>query len=126
MHSKWLTSPDSNTSKCKIISDKNWWYANKWKEVIFYGVAPAFAPSSTPATGCGTCLQIAPSASSGKQLVIIAAGRKLPGQNRTSNADKGTITNYLELENSTPAGGVFHQDSTTASYNDQTVFWPRL
>jgi len=118
MSNKWPTS------ECKIVSNANWWSTNNWKELIFYGVASAFEPNSTTATTCGTCLRVSPSTSANKKFVVIAAGKKLSSQNRSSASDKTTVTNYLELENSTPTDNIFQQSPTTTSFNDKVIFSP--
>jgi hypothetical protein len=112
------------TSECKIVSNANWWSTNNWKELIFYGVASAFEPNSTTATTCGTCLRVFPLTSTDKKFVVIAAAKKLSGQNRSSASDKTTITNYLELENSTPTDNIFQQGPTTTTFNDKVIFSP--
>jgi hypothetical protein len=107
---------------CPFSSSSNWWHTNNWKEVIFYGVASAFEPASTVATSCGSCLQVSPPIAVNKKFVAIAAGRKLSGQNRASNPDRGTISNYLELQNSTPSDNIFQQGSATTTFNDKVMY----
>lgn len=115
---------DQWTNDCKILSDKNWWYENKWREYVFYQVATDFSPSNMPApTSCINCLKIT-SSSSPKQFVIVASGKTLPGQTRSDMINKNNIRNYLELENATLGDKVYQQSSISPAINDQTAFWP--
>ena len=100
----------------------SWW--SNWKEMVFYGLADAYKPVNPPSTPttCPTCLTVSPpSATADKKFVVIVAGKKLTGQTRSSNADKGTLNNYLEAPNS---GGAtpFAQGASSASFNDTVVF----
>lgn len=100
----------------------SWWL--NWKEMVFYGIANAykpFNPPSTPTT-CPACLMVnPPSATADKQFVVIVAGKILAAQIRTSNADKSTLSNYLEAPNS---GGAttFAQGASSTTFNDTVVF----
>ena len=99
----------------------SWW--SNWKEMVFYGLADAYKPVNPPSTltTCPTCLTVnPPSSTAGKKIVVIVAGKKLGGQLRTSNMDKGTLSNYLEAPNS---GGAttFSQGTPSATFNDTVV-----
>ncbi len=102
-----------------------WW--SDWKEMVFYGLADAYKPyiSSPAANACtpaGACLSVnPPSATADKKFVVIVAGKKLAGQVRSSNADKSTLSNYLEAPNN---GGAtpFAQGASSATFNDTVVF----
>jgi hypothetical protein len=56
------------------------------------------------------------------------ARKRLPaipgGQPRTTSAEKGSIANYLEGQNSTPLDDMFERNSITSSFNDATLFAP--
>lgn len=100
----------------------SWW--SNWKEMVFYGLADAYKPVNPPSTPttCPTCLTVnPPSATADKKFVVIVAGKKLAGQMRSSNADKGSLGNYLETPNS---GGAtpFAQGASSATFNDTVVF----
>lgn len=119
---------DDLTAECKINSLSGWWL--NWKEIVFYALADAYKPA-TPMTapGCGACLAVnPPSAMADKQVAVFVAGRQLAGvsggQPRASNADKGAIANYLEIENSTPADDTFCRHAVTPTFNDATAFLP--
>jgi len=115
----WTTSCNMNLG--------SWW--NNWKEMVFYGLADAYKPVNpllTPAanacTSAGACLSVnPPSATADKKFAVIVAGKKLAGQARTSNADKGTLSNYLETPNSGGATA-FAQGASSATFNDTVVF----
>lgn len=114
---------------CNIASASGWWFNNNWKEMVFYALADAYKPID-PMTvpSCGTCLTVnAPSASVNKQIVVLAAGRRLAGvaggQPRTTDTDKGTIANYLENENAN-GDDIFERNAITSTFNDATAFAP--
>lgn len=115
---------DTWQGNCNIVSNSGWWL--NWKEMVFYGLADAYKPVwvswSWPPTACPTCLSVnPPSATADKQLVVIIAGKKLSGQSRGSNWDKGTLSNYLEGGN---ANGTtpFEQQPASSTFNDTVVF----
>lgn len=120
---------DSWTGNCRIVSSSGWWL--NWKELVFYAVADAYKPALV-VPGCGTtgtCLVVnPPSATPSKRAAVFVAGRRLTGvaagQPRTSNANKGTIANYLENQNATPLDDVFERNTTTPTFNDVTSFTP--
>lgn len=89
--------------------------------MVFFALADGYKPTViTP--GCGACLSVSPpSVAADKRVVVLVAGRALAGQTRSTSADKGTLTNYLEAINS--AGGVsFTQQNVTSGYNDVVVY----
>jgi hypothetical protein len=118
---------DTWTGNCNINSSSGWWL--NWKEIVFYGLAPAYEPAdplNTPAVNAcasvGACISInPPSAAADKQFVVIVAGKMLPGQVRSSNANKGTLSNYLEGTN-TNGASPFAQGAYSATFNDTFVF----
>lgn len=112
-------------------TESGWWI--NWKEMVFYGVADAYSPtpqgSTQTCTGGGACLIVnPPSTAANKQFVVIVAGEKLTGQNRVTNANKGTLSNYLEAPNPTsylsppnePTS--FSLGNYSSSFNDTVVF----
>ncbi|GHT96469.1 hypothetical protein AGMMS49545_21510 [Betaproteobacteria bacterium] len=79
-------------------SHNGWW--DKWKDHLFYVVAPGFAPKDAAAADCAAtpdeCLQV------GGHLyaaAVIFAGAPLAGQTRQGASAKMQIANYLEGEN---------------------------
>lgn len=119
MKNGWTTACNLNLG--------SWW--SNWKEMVFYGLANAYKPAAPPtppaANACasaGACLSVnPPSATADKKFVVIVAGKKLAGQARSSNADKGTPGNYLEAPNSGGAAA-FSQGAASTSFNDVVVF----
>lgn len=124
---------------CKINSSSGWWL--NWKEMVFYAVAWDRDPSNVfPAPSCGDelndCLTITTStgAETNQRVAIMVAGKALSslGQARSSTAQKRSITNYLEGDNSTSAvatrnpgneDAVFEQGSADSTFNDVVVFY---
>lgn len=106
---------------CAIpVSGVTGWWLN-WKEMVFFAIADGYKPTiATP--GCGTCLKVSPpSGLADKRVAVLVAGQKLAGKVRTTNANKGTLTNYLETPND--AGGIlFTQQSSTPIFNDVVVY----
>jgi hypothetical protein len=115
------------TGNCNINSSSGWWL--NWKEMVFYGLSDAYKPVNpllTPAANvcatAGACLSVnPPSATADKKFVVIVAGKKLAGQARLNNADKGTLSNYLEAPNNGGATA-FAQGAFSATFNDTVVF----
>ena len=102
------------------VSGVTGWWLN-WKEIIFYAIADGYKPTtSTPS--CGVCLTVSPpSAAADKRVVVFVAGQKVLMQVRSSNSNKGNLTNYLENLNS--LGGVsFTQQRSTPIFNDVVVY----
>lgn len=116
---------DTWMGNCNINSNSGWW--PNWKEIVFYGLADAYRPIAVPGTSpaCGTCLSIAPSATSNdKRYVVLVAGKKISGQVRNTNSDKGTPANYLEggNQNANQSGSsVFTQSILSSTFNDTVV-----
>lgn len=114
------------TASCKINSNSGWW--PNWKEVVFYAIADGYKPVNTSTSpGCGSCMVInSPDASTDKQVIAISAGKAIPSlvQHRASNSDKGTITNYLEGENSILGNETFEQQHRNATFNDILRYHP--
>jgi hypothetical protein len=105
----------------------SWW--NNWREMVFYGLADAYKPDDPPITpaanacnSAGECLRVnPPSAMADKKFVVILAGKKLGGQLRNSNANKGTLNNYLENPNNGGATS-FALGIPSTTFNDTVVF----
>ncbi len=118
---------DTWMGNCNINSSSGWWL--NWKEVVFYGLSDAYkpvnpllAPAANACASTGACLSInPPSVTADKKFVVVVAGKKLPGQVRTSNTDKGTLSNYLEAPNNGGATA-FAQGAFSAIFNDTVVF----
>ena len=107
-------------SDCPIAMDvsKKAWWAN-WKDQVFFAVAPGFAPDSASPGCAGGCLSVTPpSTAADKRVVVVVAGRALPGQVRAVGAQPG---NYLEPPNAS-GGPRFERKPATTSFNDLVLF----
>ncbi len=123
---------DTWTGNCNINSSSGWWL--NWKEMVFYGLANAYRPvdpitipTAAACSPAGECLTVnPPSAAANRQVVVIVAGRALPGQVRASVADKGTLANYLEPPDPQVAmpALLFSQQPATEAFNDTVVPFP--
>lgn len=129
----------SNWPAAATITQGSWWM--NWKDLVFYGVAEAYAPAvnaslsplftaSIPASGgCGNCLQVnPPSASVNKRVVVVVAGKRLSGVNggqpRSSTSNKQDPANYLEGENGNNTGTsyIYEDSPTSATFNDIVLY----
>jgi hypothetical protein len=81
-----------------VGSDNGWW--DKWKDHLFYVLAPGFAPAEAAAVDCDLepehCLTV-----NGKPYAaaLIFAGAPLHGQFRDESADRLVAQHYLEGQN---------------------------
>ncbi|HTN95038.1 MAG TPA: hypothetical protein VMJ33_10680 [Gallionella sp.] len=112
-----------NSASCSPISagwtarDDAWW--NNWKDHLYYGLAPAFQPSSSGGQSCPTCPNI--NGAGSYAAIVIFAGQRLSGQART---DKSVVADYLEGKNAirlnspTTGGGQYQVATTTSTFND--------
>ena len=96
------------------------WYRN-WKDQLFYAVAAAFTPAAQPPGACGNCLSV--DHAGRYAAVLLFAGAKLAGQQRTTPGDKSLIASYLEERNAASfanmAGNAdFHSAPTGPLFND--------
>ena len=101
----------------------SWWL--NWKEMVFYGLADAYKPVwywwVHPT--CPTCLSVnPPSATANRQFVVLVAGKKLAGQARNNNFDKGTLSNYLEGGNANGATPFEQMLQPSSTFNDTLAF----
>ncbi|MDR3323837.1 MAG: hypothetical protein LBS89_06505 [Zoogloeaceae bacterium] len=80
-------------------NSKDGWF-DKWKDHLFYVVAPGFAPAVAPAADCALepeqCLRV-----NGRSYAaaLIFSGAPLAGQPRDTSADRQNADHYLEGEN---------------------------
>lgn len=108
--------PTASDTPASVNSADGWW--DKWKEHLFYRVAPGFAPAAQPAADCDStpdaCLRVSGRAYA---AVLIYAGAALPGQKRNHDGDRIDPANYLEGENLAALRG--DSQVFAASGNDQ-------
>lgn len=96
------------------------WFRDNWREQVFYAIADAFKPGTTPAV-CGTCLTVG---STPNARVAVLLGRQAltaPPLNQ-NHASKAIIGNYLEGGNATPYDGLLETNAISTTFNDLLVF----
>jgi type II secretory pathway pseudopilin PulG len=102
-----------------------WFTLNQWYRQTYYAVSQNYLPGASPTPPCTagtTCLTVnnLPTPNNNKQAILVFAGRALDGQNRI--AFPGTLANYLEGQNATPADLIFeHRAGTVTTINDRVV-----
>lgn len=121
------TSPGTDWTTNSILRrfSSSWFQSNGWRELVFYGVAPACTGATVDCNGVGylTVQQPAPASPlTNRKLVVAVSGRMISVggtmQNRSSNPAKSLATNYLEGENSTPFNTTFVRSPTALEFND--------
>jgi hypothetical protein len=121
-----LTNPSSTNPNIA------WFLSNQWYRQTYYAISPGFAPGGVPSGNPAACnpLPATPSCltvnylppsfvqKNDKQAILVFFGRALGGQTRPS----GSLANYLEGENSTPADFIFeHRAGNPTAINDRVV-----
>lgn len=102
----------------------NWFQQNGWREHILYARAPACDVNNSNCTGTSFLTlnnSLTPTAntqSNNKHVVLISAGSALANQSRTTNTNKGVLSNYLEDENANPLDTVFSRLPRDNTHND--------
>lgn len=99
---------------------------NNWHQVMYYAVSPGYAPGGiNDCEPLGTQPHVKPycltvngnGGGNNKRAVIVMTGKVLTGHfPRTSD-----ISDYLELENSTPSDLFFENRPRSDSFNDQVI-----
>lgn len=91
-----------------------WW--KHWKDHLYFGLSTNYEPDDSPPNSCTTsCLRINAGAVPFAGVVVFA-GRVNVGQDRSTNANKGNVYNYLEGENTD--GDRDYVNTGTAPFND--------
>ena len=99
-----------------------WFTSNQWYRQSYYAVSQNYLPGASPSPPCTagtTCLTVnnLPAPNNNKQAILVFAGRALDGQARP-----GTLANYLEGQNATPADLIFeHRSGVPTTINDRVV-----
>ena len=111
-----------------MFNGSNSWFNDNWREIVLYALADSFKPATplNPAA-CGACLTIKTTGAplTNRSFVVLVAGRVLSGQSRSTVAEKSTVAQYLELENSSPLDGIFETKAPSAGiFNDRIRFFP--
>jgi len=127
-HQATITIPlpaPSYLSKLDPVANPSiaWFISNQWYRQTYYAVSQNYLPGASPGPPCTagtTCLTVnnLPTPNNNKQAILVFTGRALGGQTRPS----GTLANYLEGQNSTPADLIFeHRAGTATTINDRVV-----
>jgi len=100
----------------------SWFASNNWQDVMYYAVSPGYTPgdgnSCIALPGTPSCLTINGSnGGNDKRAVVVMTGNALSGQTHPS----GSIANYLEDENVTPANSIYENKTRTGNFNDQVI-----
>ena len=118
-----------NSSYCSYQPEEKIWYDN-WKDHLFYALANRYTPTFGQPTGtctAATCLKISntPNTQTYQYYAafVIFAGEKLASQSRSTVANKGLISNYLEGRNAgnhpNAAGNANYEGASASStFND--------
>lgn len=103
--------------ECRITDN---WFRNNWREQVFYAIADAYKPGTTP-PACGSCLTVGTKANI--QVAVMMARKALSAPPLNQNrAAKAIISNYLEDGNATAYDGIFEAKSVSTTFNDLLVF----
>lgn len=91
---------DPGTAGTEVCFQSTFW--NSWKELLFYRVAPAYAPGGAGVCTPGTCLTV--NGQANVKFVVIVAGRALsPLPNQAGRSTNKTVaSNYLETAPAPP------------------------
>ncbi|HQQ33198.1 MAG TPA: hypothetical protein PLR90_04705 [Methylophilus sp.] len=120
-------TPWGATSILRGTSSNNWFQLNSWREVIYYAVSPLCVTGtvSCPAGGDLTLNNALVAPTNNKQFIIIAAGKRIGTQVRSTSVDKSNENNYLEGENLSPLDDVYTRAMPlTTTFNDQVISVP--
>jgi hypothetical protein len=123
------SSIDSN-SILRGDSSNNWFQQNGWRELILYAVAPACTSTTPNCSGTGyltlnnSTTPLAAPSPNNKQMVLIASGKMLTTQTRTSNIDKTSFSNYLEDLENLNLNYIYNRHVIDANNNDRLISTP--
>jgi hypothetical protein len=105
-----------------VGSTPDWFQRNGWRELVYYAIAPACAQPAVNCSGAGFLTVNPPSATANKQYAIAVAGQMLTGQVRTTNANKTTLSNYLETQNASTGDNTFTKTTRSSTFNDTVSY----
>lgn len=107
----WLFSAVASGVTCVPANDN----CNNWHQVAYYAVSQDYAPGGNH-TCTAPCLTVnGQGGGSNKQAMVVMTSGALTGQTHPS----GTLANYLELENATPANFIYENAPRSSTFNDQ-------
>lgn len=106
-----------------------WVTSNEWHHLSFFAYATGDAPmpgrDSVGGNACSAgndCLRVdyqGGGSDTGVRALVLSASEKLNGQNRSAAATDGTLSDYLDLGNQTPADSVYQQQARAPDFNDR-------
>ncbi len=98
-----------------------WFVRNEWFRLVYYAVAPPFAPGGAGRcsdAGPPTCLQVANlEPANGQRALLVLAGRSLKGAVRPN----GELADFLDSEENRDADSRFEQRAAGAAFNDRVI-----
>jgi hypothetical protein len=96
--------------------DDAWW--KHWKDHLFYGLSTGYQPTAAPTNFCitATCISVSPSPNDYAGVVLFA-GRANAGQGRSTDAQRGAASNYLDNSENTN-GDKNYVSTGAAPFND--------
>ena len=100
--------------------DHGWFTTNEWHKLTYYAVSSGFTASGSRSCTGSACLTIgnlSTSPNNNKRALLILAGRAIGSQTRPS----GTLSNYLESENSSPVDTTFVTLRNSLQFNDRVI-----
>lgn len=112
------------------ISSPSWLVTNRWYELAYYAVAPAFAVNGPAVAGtqsCGTCVTVAGTvAAANKEAVVVMMGRALPvgappQAARPISPLPVALDQFLESANRTTGDRIFEHNLRGTSFNDLPI-----
>jgi len=111
------------TSTIPAYSLPTWFAVNNWNHVMYYATSPGYAPgggnSCNPLPGTPSCLTVSGQGGvTNARAVVVTTGAALASQAAHPSA---TLTNYLELENATPADFIYENQTRIGTFNDQVI-----
>ena len=124
------TDPWDSTSILRRFAAGNWFQSNRWREVIYYAVAPACTDGTTNCSIGSLTVNASPWAPlTNQKVIIIATGSALSGQDHGSDTNllpKKLESNYLEDENLSPLDSTFTGKAAapTVPFNDYLLNIP--
>lgn len=102
----------------QLYSKPAWFADNNWNLVMYYAVSPGYTPGNggacSPLPAMPSCLTVD---GNDRRAVVVMAGAAVGTQVRPS----GTLANYLEGENVTPADYIYENRPRTSQFNDQVI-----
>ncbi|MEI7842897.1 MAG: hypothetical protein WCI39_07680 [Gallionellaceae bacterium] len=104
-----------NTGGIPAFTLPSWFNANNWQELLYYATSAGYAPGGNHSCA-PSCLMLDNHAAS---AVLIATSGSLDFPNNPHPS--GTLSDYLESNNASPALGIFKNKPASNSFNDKAI-----